>query len=380
MATKKVKIGIVGCGFVSDAHAAGYLEDERAEIVAICDVRQDVLEAKAKKWDVQKKYRDFDDFLKEDMDAVDICTPPYLHASMTVSAAESGKHVLVEKPMCASVRQANEMISSARKAGVFLMVGESYVFTTTHIKARELIDEGAIGKPEFLIEKMGAWIRRKPRTRGSLEAPTPFRTDPVKSCGGLYRDAIDHFPHAMATARYLMQDGEINQIQAWSRSTKDRYGQEEKRFVSATWRYSGGDRYGSWVKTGKFDHPGGFSTTISGTEGSIEVLGEGGGPGLSGVKPCPLVLYSEGKTELYRIEEGQDLVWISQVNYYNKAHRNEIHHFIDCLIKGEKPRYSGEDGKTDLRLTLTAIKSAIEGRPLDPNMLPDDWTAYSISE
>jgi len=314
------------------------------------------------------------------MDAVDICTPPYLHASMTVSAAEAGKHVLVEKPMCASIRQADKMISAARKAGVFLMVGESYVFTTTHVKARELIDKGAIGKPEFLVEKMGVWLPRKPRTNTPLEAPTPFRMDPVKSCGGLYRDAIDHFPHAMATARYLMQDDGINRIHAWSKSAKDRYGQEEKRFVSVTWRYSSGDRYGSWIKMGKFDQPGGFSTTISGTEGSIEVLGEGGGPGISGVKPCPLVLHREDKTEHYRIEEGQDLVWISQVNYYNKAHRNEIHHFVDCLIKGKKPRYSGEDGETDLRLTLTAIKSAIEGRPLDPNLLPDDWTAYSIHE
>jgi len=129
---------------------------------------------------------------------------------MTVAAAESGKRVLVEKPMSASIRQANEMISAAKKAGVVLMVGESYVFTTTHMKARQLIDQGAIGKPMFLDERMGLWLPRRPWPSPPPRAPAPFREDPIKSCGGFYQDAIDHFQHAMATARYLMLDAGIN--------------------------------------------------------------------------------------------------------------------------------------------------------------------------
>jgi len=378
--TKRIEVGIIGCGFVSTAHAAGYLEDERTEIVAVCDVRPEVLGARAKEWGARRKYRDYGDLLKdEEVDAVDICVPPYLHAKITVEAAESGKHVLVEKPMCASLRQADEMISAAEKAGVCLMVGESYVFTTTHMKARELIDENAIGKPIFLNERMGLWLPRKLRPGSPSRDQLPFRADPMRSCGGLYRDAIDHFPHAMATARYLMQNSEINRIYAWAIPTKDRYGQEERVFISATWQYKSADRYGTWIKLGKFDWPGGFSTVVGGTEGSIEVLGEGGGPAVSSIKPCPLVLYKEGKAYHYGVEGEPDLVWISEINYYNKAHRNEVRHFIDCLVDGKKPRYSGGDGRIDLRLTLTAIRSAIEEKPLDPDSLPEDWTAYSQS-
>ncbi len=375
---RKIRAAIIGCGLVSSAHAAGYLEDERAELVALCDVQQGKVEAMARDFGVKKRFLDYNDLLKDkEIDMVDICTPPYLHATMTVAAIEAGKHVLVEKPMCESIKQADQMISAAKKAGVTLMVGESYVFTTSHMKARELIDQGAIGKPLFLAETMGTWTRRKPEARPLQGAPIPFRYDPVKSCGGLYRDAIDHFPHATATARYLMQDAEINRIYAWSKSAKDKYGQEEKVFTSVMWQYSGGEKSGIWVKRGSFDQPGGFSTTVSGTGASIEVLGEGAGAAISGIKPCPLVLYEEGKTHYYRIDEGDDLIWVSQVNYYNKAHRNVVHHFIECLAEDKRPRYSGEEGKTDLRLTLTAIKSAIEEKPLEPNSLPENWIAYS---
>lgn len=375
---RKVKAAIIGCGLVSSAHAAGYLEDEKAELVAVCDIQRDKVEAMARDFGVRKKFLDYNDLLKDkEIDMVDICTPPYLHATMTVAATEAGKHVLVEKPMCESIKQADQMISAAKKAGVTLMVGESYVFTTSHMKARELIDQGAIGKPLLLAETMGIWLRRKPESRPLQGAPIPFRHDPVKSCGGLYRDAIDHFPHATATARYLMQDAEINRIYAWSKSAKDKYGQEEKVFTSVMWQYSGGEKSGTWVKRGNFDQPGGFSTTVSGTGASIEVLGEGAGSAISGIKPCPLVLYEEGKTHYYRIDEGDDLIWVSQVNYYNKAHRNVVHHFIECLAEDKRPRYSGEEGKIDLRLTLTAIKSAIEEKPLEPNSLPENWIAYS---
>ncbi len=377
---KKIKAAIIGCGLVSSAHAAGYLEDERAELVALCDVQQGKVEAMARDFGVKKRFLDYDELLKDkEIDMVDICTPPYLHATMAVAAAEAGKHVLVEKPMCESVKVANQMISAARKAGSTLMVGESYVFTTTHMKARELIDQGAIGKPLLLAETMGVWLRRKPEPIPAPGALIAFRHDPAKSLGGLYRDAIDHFPHATATARYLMQDAEISRIYAWSKSAKDKYGQEEKVFTSVMWQYSGGEKSGTWVKQGKFDQPGGFSTTVSGTEASIEVLGEGAGPAISGTKPCPLVLYGNGETRYYRIDEGDDLIWVSQVNYYDRAHRNVVHHFVECLAEDKKPRYSGEEGKTDLRLTLTAIKSAMEEKPLEPNSLPEAWTAYSHS-
>lgn len=381
----KVKVGIIGCGMVSAGHANGYLEDERAKLVAVCDLDRELLKESAQRWGIRKKYQNYKDLLNdEEVDAVDICTPPYLHHSMTLAAAEARKHIIVEKPMCASVKQADEMISSAKKAGVLLMVGESYVFTSTHMRARELIDQGMIGKPEFLTERHGLWLPNPKFLEisqiSSQRETVPFRDDPQKSLGGLYRDAIDHFPHAIATARYLMQDAKINKLCAWSRSAVDRYGQRERILVGVMWKYDGGDRHGTWLKLSRFDQPGGFSTTISGNEGSIDVLGEGGGPGISGIKQSPLVLHTEGKAYYYRIEEGRDARWISDVNYYDMAHRNEVHHFLDCIVKDKKPRYSGEDGKMDLQLTLTAIKSAVEEKPLEPNELPDDWTASSQTE
>ena len=116
---------------------------------------------------------------------------------------------------------------------------------------------------------------------------------------------------------------------------------------------------------GKFDPMYGFSLSIIGDQGMIEVLGEGG-QGLQWMgEGTHLVLHRKDReTKTFRFDEGGDDIWQSEVSYYSKAHQNQINEFIEALISGRKPSYTGEDGKRDVQTTMATICSAKEGLPV----------------
>ena len=366
-------------GFVAVAHANAILSNKNARIVMAYGRNVNLLKERCRKWGIKKYSTDYYDLLREEeVEVIDILTPPFLHKEMAVAAAESGKHIIVEKPMCRSVKEANEMIRAAKKNGVRLMVAESYVFTTTHMKARELIDDGRIGKPMQIRMSKGVWLRReqiKRRQKISFKKETHWRLDPEKSGGGEYPWFMDHAVHFFALARYLMNDITIKKIFSLSRPLLGK----QRDIPVVVWEYDTRGRYGLWNRVDEsisaYDHLG-FRTIVNGTEGVLEVLGEGGGVALSGYKHPPLILHTRGETSMFQIDEGLDRIWISEVNYYDQAHKNELNHFIRCLIENKKPRYTGEDAKTDVQYTLAAIKSAIECKPINPESIPEDWTAY----
>ena len=386
--SSKVNVGIVGAAgrLAAVAHANGLIRNDRARIIAICDLDREVLESRAREWNAPKRYTDYHDMLNDgDVDVVDILTPPYLHAPMAIDAARAGKHIIVEKPMCTSLQEADAMVQAARGNGVKLMMAESYVFLTTHVRARQLIDAGEIGNPVHIRQMKGRWVTRG----GQIQVSTgeggahPWRLDPVKSGGGDYPWLMDHAVHFFAAARYLMNDADITKVLSLSRPWQ-RGGQKGLRTVSAlSWQYEGEESYGIWSRadelTSAFDYQG-FRTEIYGTNGMIQVLGEGGGSRSAGARPAPLVLHKEGQSTIIDIDEGEDWWWDSVVNYYDRAHSNEIGHFIDCVLRDKQPRYSGEDGRKDVQCTLAAIKSAMEDRAIEPASIPVDWTAYGASD
>lgn len=391
---ENVRVGIVGAGLVSDSHAQGYIQHDNAEIVAVCDLNRKIAESKAKMWDARKIYTEFDEMLRDtEVNAVDVMTPPYLHHDMVIKAAEAGKHVNCEKPFCNSVREGIEMTHSAEKNGVILAVDESYVFTSSHMRARDLIEEGAIGVPMQIRQRHGNWNQRagKPVARRRLvhmrEEENIWRIDPRMSGGGAYPWVFDHAVHLFALARYFMLDTDIELVYALAstfagKGERGNYATGDYRDIPIiTWQFQGGQKQGVWIRaerlTETYDYRTGFSTIVLGTEGMIEVLGEGGGNLYHDGKPAHLILYkANGEIELMRFEEGGDRVWDSEINYYNQAHANQVTHFIDCIISGRKPRYGGVDGTMEVKETLAVIKSAMEGRPIKVSQVEEDFTAY----
>ena len=148
MASKgKVKVGIIGSQFEADIHAESFkiLPDE-AEVVAVASPTPGNAAKLAKKFNIPNAYTDYREMLKQqDIEMVTITAPNRLHCQMTVDIANSGKHVVCEKPLCMTLEEADVMIDTCKKQGVLLMYAEELYFTPKYVKAKEMADQGAFG-------------------------------------------------------------------------------------------------------------------------------------------------------------------------------------------------------------------------------------------
>lgn len=158
MAAKKLKVGVVGTGF-GRYHMEGYSKLEGVELVAICDLNTEEAQAFADQYGAEHVFKDYKKmFSMDELDAVSIAVPNYLHAPMTIDALNKGKHVLVEKPMAINPKQAQKMVEAAKKAGKRLMVEMALRFKPDTQMLRAYYDKGHFGEVYYA---KSTWIRRK---------------------------------------------------------------------------------------------------------------------------------------------------------------------------------------------------------------------------
>ncbi len=212
----------------------------------------------------------------------------------------------------------------------------------------------------------------------------PWRVDPELSGGGPYPWLMDHGAHFFATARYLAVDEPIDTVSTLAvdiAGTRDETIGEARQdsVFSVSWRYANPALDGLWTRVSSPPEASefiGFRTEVFGERGMIRVFGEGGGAPAGRSQPAPVSLIAGGTTRTFDPEDGEDRAWLSNVNYYDRAHANALQHFVDSISSGTPPRYDGKDGAADIIATLASIKSAIEGAPVRVADLPLDWTAY----
>ena len=377
-----VRAGLVGQGLVGPSHFKGYQTHPNAEVIAVCDLSQERAEAFAAEHKISEVYTSYDDMLANaDINTVDIATPTFLHVPMTQRAAEAGKHIHCEKPFCRSIAEGQIAVEAVEKSGVKLVVGETYVFNTSHVKTRELIEAGEIGTPLQIRQRHGPWLRRqtegkKPRRVGDKT----WRRDPELSGGGNYTWMFGHGVHFFAAAEYFMLDQKIAQIHSVV-GTFTNNGNQQNEIPLLTWTYENTDCQGVWMcaepATNKFDAIHGVSTQIIGEKGMIEVLGEGGHNLIWEGKQQHLILHREGKeTQCFCFDEGGDDIWNSDISYYGQGHINQVHHLINSIVNDTDPLYNGREGIHAVRCTLAAIRSADEGHPVLLKDIEDTYTAY----
>ena len=156
----KVKFAIAGCGAIGSRHAAVIDAEPRAEIVAFCDVdstSRDKL--RALYGHNVPVYSDYSTMIREtDADLITVCTPHALHAPMAIEAANVGKHILVEKPMALTTRDAEEMMSVALANSVQLMVVKQNRYNVPISMAKKALDSGKIGRV-FMVKCDVLWNR-----------------------------------------------------------------------------------------------------------------------------------------------------------------------------------------------------------------------------
>ncbi len=148
-----MKIALVGVGGMGGVHLGVYKSMQDIELVALCDIRMDMLEKKAAGLSA-KLYADYDEMLAaEKPDMVDICTPTYLHVEMAIKAMEAGAHVLSEKPMALNGNETDILLDAIKRTGKRYMTAQVVRFMNAYKYLRGVIESGKYGKLESLHMK-----------------------------------------------------------------------------------------------------------------------------------------------------------------------------------------------------------------------------------
>jgi predicted dehydrogenase len=146
-----VRIAVVGLGYWGPNLVRNLQEVDCAEVVGVCDVRQDRRELIGKRYPAIRLCEDVDDVLRaDDVDALAIATPVSTHFDLASAALEAGKHVFVEKPLAASSAEALGLVQLAGERGLVLMPGHTFLYSPPVVAIRELIISGALGDLYFI--------------------------------------------------------------------------------------------------------------------------------------------------------------------------------------------------------------------------------------
>jgi predicted dehydrogenase len=347
----KIRVGFIGAGRISDLHAIEYLNNPRAEIAAVSDVDADIALRQAQRWGVSKRlvFTDYADLLAcEEVNLVEILLPHHLHHPATLAAVRAGKHVSVQKPMAIDLAQADEMITQARHAGVVLRVFENFLFYPPVMKAKALIDSGAIGDPLTIRIKSNFGV--SPNAWIVPPAAQAWRLDPARSGGGPI--TFDDGHHKFALAWHFM--GMAEQVHAWIDRTEVAPGKVIDSPAIVSWKFAGG-RYGNLeavysreLKIDTAHYAQDDRLEITGTRGVLWITRGHG-------KICdqpPVMLYADGEMRGFC-----DLASGWEVSFVESTR-----HHIDALLEGRAPVLTGEQGREILCFALAAQESARLGR------------------
>ena len=156
----RLRVGVVGCG-IGRQHLDAYRAlPDLFEVAALCDVDTAKARETADLYSIGRVVTSLDTLLDlDDLDVVDLCTPPYLHAAQTLQALEAGKHVICEKPLCGSLEDADRVAAGEKRSGRRVMPVFQYRFGHGIQKLRRLVEEGIAGRA-YLTTVETAWRRR----------------------------------------------------------------------------------------------------------------------------------------------------------------------------------------------------------------------------
>ena len=148
MTDDKIGVGLVGSQFISTIHAEALRLVPQAEVLAVMSPTAGHARDFASKFGIAHHFSELDAMLgMDEIDMVVVGAPNFAHCDITVKAAAAGKHVVVEKPLCLNLAEADRMIAACAEAGVKLMYAEELCFTPKYVRLKRLLDDGVLGHP-----------------------------------------------------------------------------------------------------------------------------------------------------------------------------------------------------------------------------------------
>lgn len=333
----KIRVAVFGCGAIAQRrHIPEYAANSAVELVAFADPVKERVEAVAAEYG-GKAYTSYEELLKnEKLDAVSVCTPNYLHAPMTIAAANAGLHVLVEKPMATTAEEGEQMIEAARKNNVFLMVGHNQRLMPPHVKAKEILDSGKLGKvltfrtsfghggPEsWSVDGQGSWFFRKEEA--------------------LMGAMGDLGVHKSDFIRYLLND-EIVEVAGFIGTIHKEGTDVDDNATCIVRMKSGavGTLMASWTH-----YRSGDNSTVLWCENGVIKIGAVSGDEV-------IVELTNGTVETYKVG--------AMATNEKQVASGVIDEFVECIQTNTPPRISGEEGLRSLKVILGAFESQDSGK------------------
>ncbi len=332
----RIKVAVVGCGSISKhRHIPEYAENSHVELVAFCDP---IIE-RAQHFATMhggKAYRDYTEMLQhEKPHALSVCTPNFLHAEVAIAAIEAGAHVLIEKPMATSMEEAKQIIEAAQQHQVYVMVGHNQRLMPPHVKAKEILESGVLGKvlsfrtsfghpgPEgWSIDGRDSWFFRKEEAiMGAMGDLGVHKADLIR---WLLDDEVEDVAAMIATRHKAGTDIDDNAT-CLLRMTSGAIGT-----LVASWTYYKGEE----------------KTTILWCEHGVLKIG---------TDPTDQVILELTNGQIERYRAGEIATNQKQVT------SGVIDEFVTCIRNSTPPRISGQEGLRSLQVILSAFESQRTG-------------------
>jgi predicted dehydrogenase len=350
-------VGLIGCGKVGHIHAAALRGLAESELTAVCDVSAERARAFAERYGA-RGYTDVDAMLGEGkVEAVVIGTPHPQHAAPAVRCAEAGVHVLVEKPLAATLADCDAMLAAAKRAGVQLGVISQRRFFEPVRRMQEAIDAGKIGRPALGVFTMYSW-----------REPAYYQSDPWRGKwdtegGGVL---VNQSPHQLDLLRWFM--GPVAEVSGYWANVNHPAVEVDDTAVAVLRFQSGG--LGAIV-TSVAQKPGIYTKVhVHGTSGaSVGVETDRGATFIAGMTsivepPVNDVWTIPGEEHLLPGFQAEDRARFGQVDAGTHYHALQIQDFLRAIQEGRPPLVTGEDGRAVVELFTAIYRSNREGRPV----------------
>lgn len=324
-----------------NAWAKVFSDRDDAEVVAVWDDEQARGQAAANRLGVAF-VEDIDALLaRDDVDAVTICAENAKHAELAVKAARAGKHIMVQKPMAASVEEADRIVEAVHAAGVFYMQAYNLRFDPLHLTVKELVDSGAIGRVNVVRRRHSHHFGLDP---ADVERVLAWMAEPTQSGGGALMDEGAH-----ALLWYLWMFGAPQCVSAEMSTRMPHLQVEDNALLTLSYENGMiGTLQTSW-------------TELAGGP-TIEIYGEKGTILATGTDIASTRFMPEGTPilQVFRADTGQ---WeYPSVELVTARAEPPPHAFIDALVKGEPSPVSVEEARMAVAMAMAAYESARTGQ------------------
>lgn len=345
-----MRVALIGCGRVARAHAAALARSPVATLAVAVDIRRERAEAFAAQYGCEAA-TDWEKVVtRPDIDAVEICTPHYLHAPQAIAAASARKHILTEKPMAISVADADAMIAAAEENGVMLGVIFQNRYNPASQAAKQAVESGEIGTVRGARAFL-TWDRSD-----EYYSQSDWKGTWDKEGGGVL---IDQAIHTIDLIQWLMGPAE-SVVATYDTRNHELINVDD--MAEATIRFRSG-ALASLYANCYYPYNADVFVEVVGTKGWVRVLKD-----VAYIKVANVTRTVEPVADPDQPALGP--------GYWGQSHAIQINDFYRSVLEGRRPFIDGHEGKKAMELVLAMYQSARKGErvflPLTEPLLPPE--------